>query len=282
MRLTLLLVLALTCAADSLPTDPLTAGKIEYANGDHDKAVELLRQATKQDSRNAEAYLWLGRALGRKAESSNPLRAAFLVGDIKHAFERAVELAPSNDDARGDLLDFYLDAPGSMGGGMHRAEEQARAMAKYSAADGHWAAARIAEKKKDYALAEQELLLAQSSNPKPGRWRELAQFYRRRSRWAEMEAAFQKSDDAKSHYYLAETYLQRGEKLAEAEKLARRFIDEWNPAPGDEPTRAQARLLLGQIHARLGRRDDAVRELRAALAANPNLKAAHRELERLR
>jgi hypothetical protein len=41
-------------------------------------------------------------------------------------------------------------------------------------------------------------------------------------------------------------------------------------------------LLLGQIHARQGRRNDAERELRAALAENPNLKAAQRELERLR
>lgn len=262
--------------------DLLTAGKIEYANGNHDKAIELLRHVTKQDSRNAEAYLWLGRALGRKAEKSNPLRAAFLVGDIKRAFERAVELAPTNNDARGDLLDFYLEAPGSMGGGMQRAEEQARAMTKVHAGDGHWAAARIAEKKKDYALAEKELHLAQSSDPHPGRWRELAQFYRRRSRWSDMEAAFLKSNDAKSHYYLAENYLQRGEKLAEAEKLARQFLEESTPPPGDEPTRAQARLLLGQIHARLGRRSDAERELRAALAENPNLKAARHELERLR
>lgn len=282
MRLTLLLALSMLCAADSLPTDPLAAGKIEYANGNHDKAIELLRQVTKQDSRNAEAHLWLGRALGRKAENSNPLRAAFLVGDIKKAFERAVELAPTNDDARGDLLDFYLEAPGAMGGGMDRAEEQARAMAKVNAGDGHWAAARIAEKKKDYAMAEKELLLAQSSDPNPGRWRELAQFYKRRSRWAEMEAAFLKSNDAKSHYYLAENYLYRNQKLPEAEKLIRKFLDESTPPPGDEPTRAQGRLLLGQIHARLGRRADAERELRAALAENPNLKAARHELERLR
>lgn len=282
MRLTLLLALSLLCAADSLPTDLLTAGKIEYANGNHDKAVDLLRQVTKQDSRNAEAHLWLGRALGRKAENSNPLRAAFLVGDIRRAFEQAVQLAPRNDEARGDLLDFYLEAPSSMGGGLHRAEEQARAMAQHNAGDGHWASARIAEKKKDYALAEKELLLAQSSDPKPGRWRELAQLYRRRGRWAEMEAAFQKSDDAKSHYYLAESYLQRGEKLTEAEKLARKFLEESSPPPGDEPTRAQAHFLMGQIQARLGRRADAERELRAALAENPNLKAARHELERLR
>ena len=97
--LAFLLALPLLGAADSTaPADLLTAGKIEYANGNHDKAVDLLRQLTKQDSTNAEAHLWLGRALGRKAENSNPLRAAFLVGDIKRAFERAVELAPRNDD----------------------------------------------------------------------------------------------------------------------------------------------------------------------------------------
>jgi tetratricopeptide (TPR) repeat protein len=97
-----------------------------------------------------------------------------------------------------------------------------------------------------------------------------------------MEAAFKKSDDAKSHYYLAEAYLRRGEKLEEADQLVRRFLEESTPPPGDEPTRAQARLLLGQILARQGRRADAQRELRAALAENPHLKAARRELEKLR
>ena len=138
-------------------SDTFNAGKAEYANGNHDKAIELLHQVIKKDPKNAEAYLWLGRALGRKAENSNFLRAAFLVGDIKKALERAVELAPDDDDARGDLLDFYLDAPASMGGGVVRAQEQARIMARQKPGEGHWAAARIAEKQKDYRSEERRV-----------------------------------------------------------------------------------------------------------------------------
>jgi tetratricopeptide (TPR) repeat protein len=278
------LLLAATLRADggASLSDTFNAGKTEYANGNHDKAIELLREVIKKDPKNAEAYLWLGRALGRKAENSNFLHAAFMVGDIKKALEKAVELAPQDDDCRGDLLDFYLDAPASMGGGLDRAREQARIMAQQKPGEGHWAASRIAEKQKDYPTAEKELLLADKVDPKPGRWRQLAHFYRSRGRWTDMEAAFKKADDVKSHYYLAEGYFQWGQKLEDAEKLARRFLAESNPAPGDEPTRAQARLLLGQIQARLGKREEATKELRTALAENPSLKAARRELERLK
>ena len=45
-------------------------------------------------------------------------------------FEKAVELDPTDKDALGDLLDFYLDAPGFLGGGMHKAEMLAQMILK--------------------------------------------------------------------------------------------------------------------------------------------------------
>ncbi len=263
--------------------DFLTAGKIAYANGDYERAIQKFQKAVRENQGDAEAHLWLGRALGRKAESVNSLRAALLVGDIRREFERAVELAPSNLEARADLMEFYLDAPGIFGGGLEKARAQAQAMAKLSQSEGHWAAARIAEKQKDYTREERELLAAAEAEPqRSGFYRDLAQFYRQRKRWAEMEAAFKRAGDAKARFHLASAYLEQGKNLEEAELLVKAFLAEPQSPPGEEPTRAHGHLLLGQIYSRRGDKQSAEREYRAALAENPGLKTAKEELARLR
>ena len=41
-------------------------------------------------------------------------------------FERAVALDPANEEAMNDLFDYYLQAPGFLGGGFERAEQVAK------------------------------------------------------------------------------------------------------------------------------------------------------------
>ncbi len=125
-------------------------GKTLYNHGKHDDAIAEFREALKLRPNDSMAHLWLGRALGRKAEKSSRFRAAFMVGDIRREFERAVELDPKNLEARSDLVDFYLDAPSMFGGGIDKARQQAQAMQQIHEAEGHSAFARIAVKEKKY------------------------------------------------------------------------------------------------------------------------------------
>ena len=278
----LLLGCARPAAAATGDPDALAPGKIAYANGDHNRAIQEFRKVLHEHPNDAEAYLWLGRALGRKADKSNPFHAMFMVGEIKGAFEHAVALAPDHWDAHQDLLEFYLNAPGAFGGGLDKARKQAEILARLSAAEGHVAASRIAEKHRDYALTEKELQAALAADPKNlGRYRELGHFYHRRRRWAEMEEAFRKAGDRKANYHLAAGYLEQGVKLEEAERLLKLFLSAPQPPPGDEPTLAQALLMMGQVKARLGRTEEAAHEYRSALAKNPFLHEARKELERL-
>jgi hypothetical protein len=53
------------------------------------------------------------------------LKKASATNCIKKKFEQAVELNPENFDARMGLLQFYLMAPGIMGGSKDKAREQA-------------------------------------------------------------------------------------------------------------------------------------------------------------
>ncbi len=282
-----LLALAVLVAASpafaGLDDNLLTPGKLAFANGEYNLSVQEFKKVTQQRPKLASGFLWLARALGRKAENANPFHAAFMVGDIRDAFEMAVRLDPSNWDARQDLLEFYLEAPSMFGGGVHKARDQARALARMSPAEGFVAESRITEKKKDLVETERLLIAAQKADPTdPGRWRELGLFYHRHKRWAEMEEAFLKAADGKARFYLARGLFDRGEKLDDAQKLLTQFLTAPAPPAGDEPTRSQARLLLGQIDARMGNTADAAREYRAAISENPHFLAAQKELEKLK
>ncbi len=75
---------------------------------------------------------------------------------VRTEFERAVELDPANWEARTDLAEFYLEAPGIVGGGKDKARAQAQALTPLNPAMAHWVMGRIAEKNKDDATAERE------------------------------------------------------------------------------------------------------------------------------
>jgi len=83
---------------------------------DFDEAVDAFDEAVELEGTNAEYYLWLGNALGRKTRDASIFKQPFLAPKIKDAYERSVELDPTLVDARIGLIQFNLQAPGIMGG----------------------------------------------------------------------------------------------------------------------------------------------------------------------
>jgi len=159
----------------------LQAGRAYYEGGKYDPAIKEFRAAVKAAPNDSWAHLWLARALGRRIEKINPIRAAFGVGEVRGEFERAVQLDPNNVEARSDLMEFYLEAPGVFGGGIDKARAQAEAIAKLNTAEGHSARARIAEKEKKYEEAEREYRAAIDASPDhAGYRRDLEKFWKRR------------------------------------------------------------------------------------------------------
>lgn len=87
-----------------------------------DEAVKLSEQCVAASPANASCHVALGTARGAKAMNGGMLSAASLAGKIRDGFKKAVELDPRNVDARYSLMQFYLMAPGFMGGGADKAE----------------------------------------------------------------------------------------------------------------------------------------------------------------
>jgi tetratricopeptide (TPR) repeat protein len=223
-------------------------GKAHFMQGQYKQAVADLEKAVAQDSLNSDYYDWLGRAYGRLAEGSSFLSAFGYAKKTVRAFERAVELGPSNSEALSDVFEYYLQAPGMVGGGLDKAESISRRFAGLNAAEYHWARARLAEKRKDFETAELELRAAFAAAPNEvGRALDLATFLSARGRYGESDALFQAAVDKHPHspkvlYARAAACIQSKRELDQAEALLDRYL-ELQTTPED-PSRREAAALL--------------------------------------
>src|ERR1700674_2638197 len=120
---------------------------------DWDKGISACEKAVSLDSENAQYNLWLGRIYGEKADHVGFWSAAGLAKKVRNEFETAVRLNPDNADARTDLAEFYLEAPGIVGGGRDKAEAQAQKLASIDPIKAGWVKGRLAENQKDLVLA---------------------------------------------------------------------------------------------------------------------------------
>jgi tetratricopeptide (TPR) repeat protein len=218
--------------------------------GDFKQASEALEKAVAVEPSNSGYALWLGRALGRRAEASNPFTAPGLASKAHQYFEKAVQLDPRSLEAWNDLFEYYVEAPGFLGGGLDKAAAAATRIAQLDAADGHAAEARLAEKKKDYHDAERQFHWAVESAPyQASRLVDLARFLMRRGRDPEAEQAFARAeklapDNPKLLYQRAEAYLRAGRNLDLARQLLQRYMS--STLTADDPPRSDAAKLLRQ------------------------------------
>jgi len=166
--------------------------RVFYALEQWDAAANECQQAVNLDASNSAYHMWLGRSLGSKAGDSSFMSAFSLAKKARLEFEEAVQLNPQNVAALADLCEFDYSAPAVVGGGMEKADAIAARLDKLDPERAHELRGRIAEERKDYETAERELKEAISVSPHPAfRWMTLANFYHRRERWAEMDAALQ-------------------------------------------------------------------------------------------
>src|SRR5258708_16330985 len=152
-------------------------GQDYFQLGEYRKATEFLERAVALVPDNPECVLWLGRAYGRRAETSGPFTAPGYASKSRQMLERAVALDPANREALGDLFDFYLEAPGFLGGGQNKAEALAAKVAQKDPAEGHYYQAQIDDRRKQFDSAEQHLRAALALPPRQaGRFIHLAKF----------------------------------------------------------------------------------------------------------
>ena len=225
-------------------------GRNYYMQRDFKKATEALEKALVAEPGNSGYALWLGRAFGRRAETASPFTAPGYASKTRQYFEKAVQLDPRNLEALTDVFEYYLEAPGFLGGGLDRAAATASRIAQIDAAEGHTAQAKLAEKKKEYGAAEQSFRRAIESAPhQASRLVDLARFLIRRGRDREAEQSFAKAEkiapnNPKLLYERAEAYIGNGRNPELARELLQRYLN--SSLTADDPPRSDAAKLLQQ------------------------------------
>jgi Flp pilus assembly protein TadD len=223
-------------------------GQSYFMLSDYKRATDWFEKAVAASPGNSEYVHWLGRTWGRRAETGNIFVQPTYASRARHHFERAVQLDPKNGEAVNDLFDFYLEAPGFLGGGTHKAEALAKHIASLDAAEGHYALAQIADRKKEYETAEQQLRRAAELAPRQvGRILDLAKYLAKRGRVKESEAMFDQAakmapQSPKVLYERAATYVKEQRNLKEARQLLEQYLRS-NLTP-DDHTREEAQALL--------------------------------------
>jgi len=223
-------------------------GRCQYMLGEFKKASEALERAVRLEPDNAEHYLWLGRAYGRRAETSSFITAPGLASKARANFEKAVFLNPRNSEAVSDLFDYYLEAPGVLGGGIDKANALAERTIDQDPAEYHYRLALIADKRKQYKDTEEQLRRAADLAPRQvGRVIDLAKFFSRRGQYEESEAAFRQAEQMAPEsprvlFERAQAYVRSNRNLDLARKLLVRYLG--SALTPDDPPREEAERLL--------------------------------------
>jgi tetratricopeptide (TPR) repeat protein len=247
--------------------------------------IPACEKAVVMDPGNGLYHLWLGRIYGEKADHASFLSAAGLARKVRTEFEHAVQLSPNSWEARTDLAEFYLEAPGIVGGGKDKARAQVELLAPLNPAMAHWLKARIAEKNKDNPTAEQEYRAAIDASQGGVRaWLNLAGFYRHTNRLDEMEQALRTMESRPLDHPAALVdgagmLLRTGRDYPLAVRLLRRYLSSSNTV--EEAPAFKARYLLGEVLEKQSNRPAAAEEYRTALAMAHNFRPAQDGLERV-
>ena len=249
-----------------------------------DAGLPACEKAISLEPTNGLYHLWLGRIYGEKADRSGFLKAVGLAKKVRVEFERAVEFDPDSWEARTDLAEFYLEAPGIVGGGEDKARSQANLLLSINPGMAHWVRARIAQKNKNNDAAEQEYRIAIDVSHGGARaWVSLAGFYNRINRPDDMERALvtmesRPVDRPAALMDAAGMLFRTGRNDALATRLARRYLAS---GPVEEWPAFKAHYLLGQLLEKQGDRSAAESEYRAALEMAHTFNRAQQGLQRL-
>jgi len=257
-------------------------GRIAFDAKNFDDALEYFEEATEANGSVADYHEWLGNAAGSVARNANVFRQGMLAPKMKAAWEKAVALDPKRISPRFSLIEYYLEAPGMMGGSKEKAETTAREIVALSPADGYRALGNVYNRTERIADAEKAYTEAARLNE--DYTTVLANFYMTHNQHDKSFSLFEKAlsknpDDMMAHYQYGRTAAISGKKLEEGERSLRKYLT-YQPK-NNEPSHAGANMRLAQIYEKRANKAEAKRLYEQALSKDPSLKEAKEGLARV-
>jgi tetratricopeptide (TPR) repeat protein len=257
-------------------------GRIAYDEKKYEEAESFFEEAIEANGEEAEYHNWYGNTLGAIASDANMFKQGMLAPKMKSAWEKSVALKSDYIEPRQSLIQYYLSAPGMMGGSVDKAKEMANEIMKLKPAEGHRQLGNIYFKEKNYPAAKKEFITMAKLDPayQSG----LANYYLTQKQFSKAFDLFEESlkknpDDMLSAYQLGKTSAISGERLDRGEACLKKYLG-YQPKQ-NEPSHAGAQMRLAQITEKKGNKAEAQKLFAQALKADASLKEAKEGLERV-
>ncbi len=246
-----------------------------------EEAVHECEAARDLQPGSSDVVLDLARAYGARADHAGALTGMRMVGRIRENFEKAVQLNGKSVDALSDLGEFYVSAPGVVGGGLDKARSLVPKMQAVSPARAHRLAGMIAAKAGDAETAEAEFKQQYAAGHSPEAYVDLANFYRKRKQWDQSaeNAAKAIAVDTKhgpDTLDAARILLEEKRSLPFAQKALHEYLG--SPQESAVMYAASAHVLLGQSLDASGDKAAAQAEYQAAHGLAKDYAAARKAL----
>lgn len=258
-------------------------GRIAFDEKKYDDAVDYFEEAIEENESIGNYYTWYGNAIGTLTQSASKIRQGMLAPKIKNAYEKAVEIDPSDLDAQWGLVEFYSQAPGFMGGSWENALKAADGIAKVNKAEGHRAKVTIYQRQEAWELAEMEFIALAELDPRF--LGALGVFYQNRGNYAKSSEAFENDlklnqENWGSVYQIGKNSAISGINLARGIECLNLYLA---AERGENlPSHAGANARLGMIYAHLGEKEKAKTLFEKALEQDPTMDLAKEGLEKLK
>jgi tetratricopeptide (TPR) repeat protein len=296
--------------------------RYKAAAGDGDGALPLAEKACKLQPNNARYHLFLAEICGDNARKANVFSQYGLARRFKKEAETAIALDPNQIDARMDLIQFHLEAPGIVGGDKTKTRILADEISKIDPARGYLALAAISsfekqndqledlykkaveanpkyfqaqmalagfygsDSQKKYDLAEKHVREAVKLDPDRVNPRaSLAALFALNERWQEMETELAQAEkDIPDNLF---PYFRAALVLLTRGKDLQRAELYFRKYLTQEPepgwpAHANAYWRLGQVLEKQGHKSDAIVAMETAVRLKPDLEPAKKDLKRLK
>ena len=263
--------------------------QIHNAFGDRESPLPLAEKAVALDGKVAKYHRQVAEVTGVMALHAGLWQQLLLARRFKHEIETALALDGRDPQALRDLMEFYLQAPGIVGGDKDQARATAGRIARLDAVQGFAAQARLAEA--GGQTGQMETMLRRAVAAGPGNYRArvalaafllahanadeartqaeeairadatrvdayavLAAARAQKGETGELETTLaaaerQVPDDLLPYYRAADTLLAESRDLTRAERYLQRYLAA--EPEGNAPTLAEAQGILGKVREKL-------------------------------
>ena len=289
MKHSLVLAAVMLVAASVIAATPeelFASGKQALLRNDAEKAADIFERLVKAKPDVAEYHFWLGRAYGAEAQKANMFSAAGLATKVRSEFERAVQLDPNSTDARFGLIEYYMQAPGFLGGSAEKARQQADEIRKRDALEGHRAFALIAVRQKKPDVARKEYLDAIREQPNSAEAHHIfGSFLMSEKNYAQARNEYETVVKLDPNFMwgwfrIGQIAALSQSNYARGEEALRKYLA-YKPDENDEPPLARAWYWLGQINEKQGRKAEAKQMYTTSLKLAPGAKDVMDALKRV-